>query len=133
MTTKTHQKRNPYLYVPTHSAQPFDMIAGVIFGTVCCYYGQTSHKYDFIYFIKLFFQRLLSRCWDPSYIKPTFHIALHIIQNQTNFQNNTNTQPKRNQLFIPFNYHPSDIPCFTIRKVYEDELMDVLNQELYPD
>ena len=55
------------------------------------------------------------------------------IQNRTNLQNNPTTQSKRNRLFLDFNYHPSDIPRYTIRKIYEDELMDVLNQELYPD
>jgi hypothetical protein len=36
-------------------------------------------------------------------------------------------------LFLHLDYHPSDIPHHTIKKIYEDELMDVLNQELYPD
>jgi len=109
------------------------MIKGVIFGIVCHYYGQNSHKNDVTYFVKLLFQRLVSRGWHPSYIKPIFYNALHKIQIQTSFQTYPTNQPKRDKLFLHFNYHPSDFPCHTIRKIYEDELMDVLNQKLYPD
>lgn len=40
---------------------------------------------------------------------------------------------KEKPIVPPLNYHPSDIPHHTIRKIYEDELMDVFNQELHPD
>ena len=91
-------------------------------------------KKDFIYFTKLLFNRLLARGWDPSYIKPIFYNAPEKIKIQsTNQHTLTDTNMQRNQLFLHFNYHPSDIPRHTIRKIYEEELKDVLHQELCPN
>ena len=136
ITTRTHQKEgNPYLYITPHSAHPPGMIKGVIFvfGLVRRYYEQNSDKKDFIDFTKMLFKRLVTRGWDPTYIKPIFHKAIQNTQSETKTQDQLNLQNssprKRNQLFLHFNYHPSDIPRCTIRKLYEEELKDTLIQE----
>ena len=132
ITTRTHQKEgNPYLYITPQSAHPPGMIKGVIFGLVRHYYEQNSDKKDFMYFTNLLLTRLVSRGWDPFYIRPIFYNAIHKAKNQP--ENQKNSPKKRNQLFLHFNYHPSDIPRRTIRKIYQEELMDTLTQELHPD
>jgi hypothetical protein len=138
ITTRTHQKKgNPYLYITPHSAHPPGMIKGVIFGLVRCYYEQNSDKKDFIDFTKMLLKRLVARGWDPTYIKPIFDKAIQKTQSETKTQDQLNLQnsspQKRNQLFLHFNYHPSDIPRYTIRKLHEEELKDTLIQELPPD
>jgi hypothetical protein len=108
ISTKIYQREcNPYLYINPKSAHPPDMIKGVIFGSIKCYFEQNSTEEDFISIPKLFFQRLVARDWGPSIIKAIFISALNKIKTPSTTET-TNESPSSTERQQPKYYYARD-------------------------
>ena len=122
---KTFQKeRNLYLYIPPISAHSPDMIRGLIFGRLRCYYKHNTDIKDYYAMALLLTKRLLARGWSWDLIRPIFRDAHYRI---------TNTSPKilrrkptMRPIIIHSTYHPRGIQRQDLREIF----MQTLGQEI---
>jgi hypothetical protein len=128
--TKTFQTEvNPYLYLPPASAHPQNCTKGTIYGLICRYYANNTHREDYIHFVTLLYQRLLARGWESSFIK------LLIMGACAKMETNTNTIAPQatpaiqdDLLFLHLQHHPNDISSKDLRLLYEHHCGDLFKQ-----
>jgi hypothetical protein len=137
--TRTYQKPlNLYLYLPASSAHPTGMIKGVIYSLLRRYHEQNTYRADYIYFGSKLYHRLLPRGHKAEDIKSIFLQAHSKIDTTGKLNQAPTTDPtsalpcdpssqvsKKRFLCLHFEYHPSDIPRRTIRRLFEKHLPNI--------
>lgn len=129
--SRTYQKKmNLYLYIPPSSGHSSSIIKGTIFGLMSRYYAQNTHRRDYIYFVKLLFQRLLNRGWNRETILPIFLEAANKIETRNKSPSQPTTTSTRttpdDTLFVHWQYHPHDIQRPQIRQLFQEHCSSTL-------
>jgi hypothetical protein len=129
LLTKTYQKAlNLYLYIPPMSAHPQSCFKGLITGELLRYWTQNTAQEDFINITQLFIQQLIQRGHTIENIIPTLRSSATSIDNvQGNRKILQPNSPSEDTLYIPWQYHPTDIKKNTIREAYSTTLKDYDN------
>lgn len=116
------KKMNLYLYIPPslgHSSS--SIIKCAIFGLMSCYYAQNTHRWDYIHFIKLLFQLLLSRWWQREAILSIFLVAAKHTASHHHTSQPTTTSKRTtldDTLFVHWQYHPHGTQQQQIRQLF---------------
>jgi hypothetical protein len=124
--TKTYIKpKNLHLYIPATSAHPPGCFKGTLYGNVQRYWNQNSHIKYYQTLIQAFAKHLEARGHKIENITHTLlEAATHT--DEKNEKNNKNkrkalTTDTKN-LFIHWEYHPSNIDQKMIGQIYEETL-----------
>ena len=125
---QTYQKEhNLYLYIPPLSAHPREMLRGLIFGRLRAYHKHNTDTIDYLKMASLLSRRLINRGWSWSYLKHIFNDAHNRITGRT--QKPPRTTKKR-PVFIHTTYHPRGIQRQDLRKIYNETLGQVLDNDV---
>ena len=147
--SKTYQKpKNPYLYIPPHSAHPSGVAKGWIYGILRTYWYQNSRFSDFVHYASLLYKRHVMQGWSQAVLKELFISALNKLKthleapprlepitptppSQPDHNNNTDpTAEDPELLFLHLEFHPNDIDRKTVRKLYQDNCEEVLRDSV---
>ena len=138
IVTKSYQKPlNLYQYIPPHSAHPPHMMRGIIYSLMRNYKLQNTYESDYIKMAKLLFERHVARGWDqgimkeyilaadyklrqnpPKLVKPTFEIY----GEESNYV--------RDCFYLPWEFHPGDLPRQGFQQLFKTHLGPVLKEKL---
>ena len=139
ITTSTYVKpMNLHLYIPPHSAHSKGVLKSLIFGNVQRYYYQNTHISTFKQTTRDFFQHLLNRGYTKETLMPLFTDVAKSIDERNkklSIDNGAGSRPRNHhskgrQLFLHWEFHPTDIRRQQIQQVYRDTLGPVLEKEI---
>ena len=139
LITETYQKEmNLYQYIPPTSAHPPHMMKGIVFSLMRNYYLQNTLAETYINIASLLHKRLVARGWDKKVIKEYILAADEKLRlNPPTLytpppdpDDHDNGEFKRTSWFLPWAYHPNDVPRHVIQKIFQQECADILEEEL---
>jgi len=138
IVTETYQKElNLYQYIPPASAHPHHMMKGIIYSLMRNYKLQNTHTEDYYKMAKLLFQRHVARGWKPSVMKEYIRAADRSIRlNPPQLtavslepQEEEETEFQRDCFYLPWVFHPNDIPRQIFQKLFQEICADVFEEQ----
>ena len=140
-TTRTYIKpNNLHLYIPPHSAHSQGVLKSLIFGNIQRYWHQNTHHSTFTQVTKDFYKHLTNRGYKPEVLQPLFMEVAKLIDERTQRLSvqptpTTSNRPQQasTQLFLHWEFHPTDIARKQIQRVYQETAGPVFKRNLDVD
>ena len=137
ITTSTYVKENNlHLYIPPHSAHSEGVLKSLVFGNIQRYYLQNTHWNKFAQTTKDFFKHLLNRGYSRDSLTPLFMEAIECAKSKAKKLSNSSSRahsPIGQQIYLHWEYHPTDVRRQQIQQVYKQTLGPLLRSKLSID
>jgi uncharacterized protein (UPF0335 family) len=115
---------NLHMYLPPHSAHPPGVLRGLVFGMIYRLHRLNSEPDAINDQIRTFFNRLLMRGYQESFLRPIFHLAIaHNLERQQRALAPAQ-DPAEERLFLHLEYNPVDPPSKKVQQLFEDLLLN---------
>jgi hypothetical protein len=133
---------NLHMYLPPHSVHPPGVLRGLVFGLIYRLHRLNSETDTIDAQINIFFNRLLMRGYQESFLRPIFHLAIaHTLERQQRAQATVPDPEKEERLFLHLDYNPVDPPSLKVQQIFNDLMLNpddgpllptILNQKYAP-
>ena len=136
ITTATYVKENNlHLYIHPHSAHSEGVVLkSLVFGNIQRYYFQNTHHSTFIKTTKDFFNHLLNRGYSKDSLAPLFVEAINNAESKAAQLSSSSSLRAHKftgqQLYLHWEYHPTDVRRQQIQQVYKETLGPLLRSKL---
>ncbi len=115
---------NLHMYLPPHSAHPPGVLRGLVFGMIYRLHRLNSETDTIDDQISTFFNRLLMRGYQESFLRPIFHLAIaHNLERQQRAQLAPAQDPVAERLFLHLDYNPVDPPSTKVQQLFNDLML----------
>jgi hypothetical protein len=123
-----------HMYLPPHSAHPPGVLRGLVFGMIYWLHHLNSEPGTIDEQISTFFNRLLMRGYQESFLRPIFHLAIaHSLKRQQRVQASAPDPEQEERLFLHLDYYPVDPPSSKVQQLFNDLMLNPDNGPPQPE